>query len=311
MDPRLSVVIPTLDGLRYLPTALDSVRLQGIPNIEIVVIDDGSTDGTRAWLPEEQKRDPRLTIINMPGRRNGASICRNAGIEAARAPIIAFLDADDVWYPGAVSDRLALHEANPSIVLSFADYRLVQEDGCEIGTYFDYCRHFHRWLGGRTGLIPLGDRALPMIFAEAVCGTSTVLARRDALRSIGGFLPTLMLSQDWDCWLRLAPRGDVWCSTEIATSYLVRSDSASRKLSNVFAANRQIFDHFAPTVKAADPVAVRIARAALAVTEAEAARAQSRRWRSLSLHLHAFTLDPSFRTLHAAAFDAAKLARLR
>jgi glycosyltransferase involved in cell wall biosynthesis len=307
----LSVVIPSLDSLHYLPAALDSVRLQGILDIEMIVIDDGSADGTRAWLQEERDRDPRLTIITMPGRRNGASICRNAGIEAARAPIIAFLDADDIWYPDAVAGRLALHEADPSIGLSFADYRLVQECGREIGTYFDYCRHFHRWLGGRQGLMPLGDRALPMIFAEAVCGTSTVLARRDALRSIGGFLPTLMLSQDWDCWLRLAQRSDVWCSTGIATRYLVRSDSASRKLSAVFDANRQIFDHFAPIIEAADPDAVRIARAALAVTQAEAARAQSRRWRSLSLHLQAFTLDPSLRTLHAAAFDVAKLARLR
>ncbi|MGB8840688.1 MAG: glycosyltransferase family A protein, partial [Aliidongia sp.] len=211
MPVRLSVIIPNYNCRPYLPTALDSVRRQALTDYEIIVVDDGSTDGSAEWLAAEATRDPHLVILTLPGRRNGPSIARNAGIAAARAPIVAFLDADDFWYPDAIADRLALHEADPSAVLSFGDFRSVSPEGRDLGTYFAYRRHFHRWIGGRRGVLPLGRQAIAMIFAEAVCGTSTVLAARDALRAIGGFRADLIYSQDWECWLRLAGQGSVWC----------------------------------------------------------------------------------------------------
>ncbi|OYW39345.1 MAG: hypothetical protein B7Z35_04325 [Hydrogenophilales bacterium 12-61-10] len=125
MAPRLSVVIPSRDCLAYLPDAIASIRAQEQPggpiapgSIEIVVVDDGSTDGTGDWLKAQAAHDPLLTaLVHAPA---GVGAARNAGIAAARAEIIAFLDADDQYLPDALSDRLVLMEQRPAIILSFA-----------------------------------------------------------------------------------------------------------------------------------------------------------------------------------------------
>jgi glycosyltransferase involved in cell wall biosynthesis len=311
VQPRISVIIPSYNCRPYLPTAFESIRRQGITEFEIIVIDDGSTDGTREWLAAEAAADPRLVVINLPGRKNGPSVARNAGLRSARAPIVAFLDADDVWYPDAIADRLALHESDPSIALSFGDYRSVSPEGYDLGCYFAFRHHFKNWIGGRTGLLPLGDRALAMIFAEAVCGTSTAMASRDAMLAIGGFRADLIYSQDWECWLRLAQQGAVWCTTRVVTGYLVRPDSHSRNLRSVLAVNKRIFDLHEPAVRALDPKAVRIGRAELARVAAEAARAEGKRFSALYFNLKAASLDPSMHGCRAAAYDVLRLTGLR
>jgi glycosyltransferase involved in cell wall biosynthesis len=311
MPPRLSVIIPNYNCLPYLPKALDSVRRQQVGDYEIIVVDDGSTDNSPEWLATEAARDPHLVVITMPGLMNGPSLARNAGIAVAKAPIVAFLDADDFWYPDAISDRLALHESDPSAVLSFGDFRSVSPEGRDLGTYFAFRRHFHRWVDGRQGVLPLGQRAMAMIFAEAICGTSTVLAARDSLRAIGGFRANLIYSQDWECWLRLAGQGQVWCVPRIVTGYLVRPNSQSRDLRKVLAANRQIFDLHKPAVRAIDPRAVRLGRAELAVVAAAANRAEGRHLRALGWQLKATLLDPSPRACRAAAANARGLFRRR
>jgi glycosyltransferase involved in cell wall biosynthesis len=309
--PRLSVIIPNYNCRRFLPTALDSVRRQQLRDYEVIVVDDGSTDGSAQWLTEEAARDPHLVVVTMPGQKNGPSLVRNAGIAVAKAPIVAFLDADDFWYPDAIADRLALHESDPSAVLSFGDFRSLSPENRDLGTYFAFRHHFHRWVGGREGLLPLGRSAMAMIFAEAVCGTSTVLAARDPLRAIGGFRTDLIHSQDWECWLRLAGQGSVWCVPRIVTGYLVRPDSQSRDLRKVLAVNRQIFDLHQAAVRAIDPDAVRIARAELAIVAAEADRAEGRRVQALGWQLKAALLDPSSRRCRAVAADVLGLFRRR
>lgn len=113
MSPRLSVVIPVKDCLPYLPKAIDSIRRQGIDDIETVVIDDQSTDGLDRWLAEEIKRDPHLK--SRPGPGEGVAAARNAGLALCSAPLIAFLDADDSWNENAIADRLSLMEENPEV----------------------------------------------------------------------------------------------------------------------------------------------------------------------------------------------------
>jgi glycosyltransferase involved in cell wall biosynthesis len=311
LQPRISMIIPSYNCRSYLPTAFDSIRRQGIAELEVIVIDDGSTDGTREFLAAEAAADPRLVVINLEGRKNGPAAARNAGLRSARAPIVAFLDADDFLYPDALGDRLALHESDPSIALSFGDYRSVSPEGRDLGRYFAFRRNFTRWIGGRTGLLPLGDRALAMIFAEAVCGTSTAMASRDALLAIGGFRVDLVYSQDWECWLRLAGQGAVWCATRVVTGYLVRPDSHSRNLQSVLAVNKKIFDLHEAAARALDPHAVRIGRAELARVAAEAARAQGRRLSPLYFNLKAVSLDPSMHGCRAVAYDGLRLIGMR
>ena len=96
--PVVSVIIPTRDCLPYLPTAIASVEAQTVAGVEILVIDDGSSDGSAEWLRAKQRSSPWLTLIE--GFGDGPNTARNRGIEAAAAPLLAFLDADDSWLPG-------------------------------------------------------------------------------------------------------------------------------------------------------------------------------------------------------------------
>lgn len=198
LPPEVSVVIPTRDCLAYLPAALSSIEAQGLRSFEVLVIDDGSLDGTAEWLGARASAVPWLRVIAAAGE--GPSAARNRGIAAAHAPLIAFLDADDVWLPGKLDAQLAFHRGRPEVLLSFTDYLHVDPSGAECGTCFEYWPSFRAViLDGRAvrGYRPL-ERAPQRILAENVVGTSTVVARRDALQNASGFDASLRSAADWD-----------------------------------------------------------------------------------------------------------------
>ena len=102
-------MVPCYNAARYLDEALASVWAQQVPNVDVVVVDDGSTDGSAAVAAEH---GPAVTVLGQPNL--GISAARNRGIFAARGELIAFLDADDVWTPGSLAARLAALEADPA-----------------------------------------------------------------------------------------------------------------------------------------------------------------------------------------------------
>ncbi len=313
--PRLSVIIPTRDCLAYLPDAIASIRAQedGASirpgEIEIVVVDDGSTDGTGAWLAAQAERDSHLkALVHQP---TGVAAARNAGIAAASAEIIAFLDADDQYLPGALADRLDLMERDPSISLTFADVMSVDPDGKLVGYQFDYWPLFRTFIGGRAGLLPLGPDAFAMLLAEMVCGTSSVITRRSALDAAGGFNEGLRISEDWDLWLKLAQVGQVWCSTRRSTRYLVRPGSTSRNMEVLVDTVERVFRARVPNPSAVPQPWRGVALARLHDARAELARSRGAWVEALTQHLAAFAKAPSRRLARESAYDLARLLKLR
>ena len=106
---RVSVIVPLFNKVKYVERALNSIRAQGFSDFEVIVVDDGSTDGGA----EIARRccDPRFRVISQANRGPGAA--RNRGLTEARAPYIAFLDADDVWLPMFLGTNVKILEANP------------------------------------------------------------------------------------------------------------------------------------------------------------------------------------------------------
>ena len=316
MAPRLSVVIPSRDCLAYLPDAIASIRAQEQPggpiapgSIEIVVVDDGSTDGTGDWLQAQAAHDPLLTaLVHAPA---GVGAARNAGIAAAGAEIIAFLDADDQYLPDALSDRLVLMEQRPAITLSFADVMSVTPDGALVGYQFAYWPLFRSWIGGRTGVLPLGENAFAMLLAETVCGTSSVMTRKAAVEAVGGFVPRYRISEDWDLWLKLARTGEVWCSTRRATRYLVRPGSTSRNMETLVQSAQEVFDTNVSDIAAVPQPWRGAAVARLHAGAADLARHRGDKAGALRASLSALIAAPSRRTFRELAFDGARLLGLR
>jgi len=214
--PLVSVCVPARDQGRFLGEAIESALAQDVP-LELLVHDDASRDATPAVLAR-YRREPRLRALRH-ARPRGVAATRYGLLAAARGRYVAFLDADDAYLPGALARQLALVESAPGIVLAHGAPAIVDEAGAPLPPW--------RAPFVRDTVEP-GARA----FAELILGneltTSTVLARRDALRAAGPFVAVGPSSSDWDMWLRLALRGDVAYGAEPVARYRQHAGTISR-----------------------------------------------------------------------------------
>jgi glycosyltransferase involved in cell wall biosynthesis len=187
--PRVSVVLPTYNRAATLRRALLSVLGQSERDLELIVVDDGSTDDTAAVLAAID--DPRLQVLTQGNR--GPASARNAGIRAARAALIAFQDSDDEWLPTKLAAQLALLEAGPAEVgwiggahLSYGAGKVLRETCVSPDTSADAVER--QLLAGAPWVTPLW------------------LVRRQLLLDAGLFDESLPCLEDWDLLLKLVQR---------------------------------------------------------------------------------------------------------
>jgi glycosyltransferase involved in cell wall biosynthesis len=312
-EPLVSVVIPTRNCISYLPAALASVLAQGVSRLEIIVVDDASTDGTDVWLDARRRHLPQLIVLR--GTGDGPDVARNRAIAIARAPLIAFLDADDIWQPGKLSPQLAFHAADAAAVFSFTDYLHVDVAGRSFGTCFEFWPAFRRIVGASAS--PGGYQRLPQpfaaILAENVVGTSAVVARRDALQRVGGFDASVRSTADWDLWLRLSAIGPVGFTRDVATQYLMaRPGSLSRDARLRIACMRDTIARHAASAPQHPPAsAIRRARGTVRMLEADLARAEGRSIAAIVADVGALCLAPSTRLARVLMSDVLRAATPR
>jgi glycosyltransferase involved in cell wall biosynthesis len=195
MTPRISVVMPVRNGERFLPEALDSTLAQTLDDLELIVVDDGSTDATPTILEEAARRDTRVREQRQePG---GLTVAINAGCALAQAPLIARMDADDVMLPDRLERQVAYLDAHPEVALLGGGIVLVDEQGREIDRE-----------PGRAQLDFLVRNELTH---------ATVMMRAEAFRALGGY--RLDQSEDYDLWLRFDERHGVAALAEPVIRY--------------------------------------------------------------------------------------------
>lgn len=302
--PICSIIIPTRNCLNYLPTTLASIDAQhrpGLePSLEVILVDDGSTDGTADWARARPTSGFSLTLLETGGIGPGAA--RNAGVTAAKADLIAFLDADDTWSPGKLDAQLAYHRANPQTGLTFTDYLHVTPDGAQHGTCFAYwdCA----WTQAADDayfVVPDGEARL---LGSNLVGTSTVVMNRDVFLAAGGFSARWASAEDWDLWLRVAALAPVACSTSVTMNYLMRPGSETSNRRARLAAMAGIIDGYRGRTEPVFQRAVQLAQARLDVATAEMARADGDLNGAAWAHLRALLAHPDWRTGRAFAADA-------
>jgi glycosyltransferase involved in cell wall biosynthesis len=295
--PEVSIIIPTRNAAGWLARAIASVG--PMPGAEILVVDDGSTDATQPMLAEFALHDPRLRILT--GRGEGPAAARNLGLAAARAPLIAFLDADDRWRLGKLEAQLAFHQAHPEAGFSFTDYRHITAEREDRGTCFAFWPRFAACVAGREEGFMV-EAAPATLLAENVIGTSTVMARTELLREVGGFQADMAQSEDWDLWLRLAARAPVGCLPAVLTDYTAhRPGNLSGQKRARLAAMQHVVRRHGPMAARLDPSALRACRVRLLVAAAEAAAAEGARLKAALLHLGAWLRQPARRHAREAA----------
>jgi hypothetical protein len=183
------VVVPVYNAERYLEEAIESVLGQTLKQLELVAVDDGSQDGSRAILERLAASDRRITIV--ANERNlGMSGARNRGWRAARAPYIAALDADDVALPHRLSRQVDFLDTHPSVAAVGGAAVTIDAAGRHIST-----RRY-----------PTSNRVIRSALLRHNCfAHSAVTMRRSALEAVGGYR-FHNASDDYDLWLRFSPR---------------------------------------------------------------------------------------------------------
>jgi glycosyltransferase involved in cell wall biosynthesis len=187
--PHVSVVIPTYNNVRYLQPALDSVFQQTYPDLEIIVVDDGSTDETPNLLESYANR---LRYISQENQ--GSAAARNRGIQAANGKLIAFLDSDDYFLlPDKIAQQVACFQANPALGSVQTGWKIVNQ----LGETIRLVEPWHK--------IP--ELTLEAWIRWKPVRTSALMVRRHWLERAGGFDANLRQSHDVDLALRLAAMG--------------------------------------------------------------------------------------------------------
>ena len=298
--PLVSVIMPNYNCLSYLPRALKSIRLQRVQEIEILVVDDGSDDGSLEWLYQGALEDPALRIFETA--RAGPAAARNLALQEARGRYVAFLDADDSWLPGKLRAQLDFHESHPDFMFSFTNYQQIDEAGELLGDGFSVWELFRKEAKSAHGFCSMRS-PLPSLLMENPVGASTVMARRDMLISCGGFDESLPSAEDLDLWLRMAQEGDVAFSTEETTRYLVRACSESTKLECRIQALRQINQRFVGAAEKLNPQIRSMTKARLAVARAQQYRTEKRYRHALKQHVFALMHAPTRQRFKAVMLD--------
>lgn len=215
--PLVSAVIPAYNSERFLPLAITSVLAQTYAPVECIVVDDGSRDGTARVAAGFGDRVRYIRQDNA-----GASAARNTGIAAARGEYIAFLDSDDYWMATKIENQMAAIAREPTLVLlasGFEPEPLVDDASVEVphGEPF------------RPEALEVFD-GLKQLLRDSYLGTSTVIARTDALRAIGGFDTSLPIAEDLDLYFRLCKDRRYGLLRQPLVGKRLRDDSLSTHL---------------------------------------------------------------------------------
>ncbi|RYG26125.1 MAG: glycosyltransferase family 2 protein, partial [Burkholderiales bacterium] len=193
--PLVSVVVPCFNASAYIAATLRSVIAQQGVELEIIVVDDGSSDDSATVVGREF---PQVRLIRQLNA--GVAKARNTGIQAARGDWIAFVDADDLWLPGKLAAQFAAMAQYPDCLMSYTAWQIWPSVEAEPSPQWlrdlqTHAGELHRWQGA-TGWL------YPELLLDCVVWTSTVLVHRQVLDQTGPFDTSLRIGEDYDLWLR-------------------------------------------------------------------------------------------------------------
>ncbi len=212
---KVSVIIPVYNAEKYIRQCINSVLLQDYPNIEIIVINDGSTDKSFEILYE--LRD-QITLIDQPN--GGISVARNAGINAATGDYIAFLDADDIWLAGKITAQVDFMENNPDFGAICTDHvHWIEYDRGPLDVSYDFSQL------DRPMNFVFSGWVLAQMMRQCSMLTITVMLRKTVLDTIGLFDTEMKIDEDFDLWVRIAQQFKIHKLDKVFAVYRMNKES--------------------------------------------------------------------------------------
>lgn len=207
--PEVSVVIPAYNAAGFLPDAIDSVLAQTMSDLEVIVVDDGSTDETESVV---SRYGPPVRYLRQ--QNQGVSVARNRGIDESQGRYVAFLDADDTWMPHKLERQLEDLSRHPEHRICFSAFTRVDADLVPLGV--------SRGEGRNVTLHDLLTRG------NVVGSICTIVCERSLLMEAGGFDSAFSQCADWDMWIRLACFTTFYYVDEPLVTYRQHDSNMSR-----------------------------------------------------------------------------------
>jgi glycosyltransferase involved in cell wall biosynthesis len=255
-QPLVSVIIATYNMAQHLGHAIASVLAQTYTNLELHVVDDGSTDDTRE-IVRQFESDPRLTYSQQANA--GQTLAKNRGVTESRGEFVAFCDADDLWTPAKLSLQMPLFAGRERVGLVYSNVCALLPDG----TIVPHAQIFTR---------PSGQ-VLDTLFMYNFVPFGTAVVRRSCLDELGAFDVSLRMSIDWELWLRIATRYEFSYLDEVTYIYRMWEGQMSRDWRGRYDHCFRIMDEFLRKYPTA--VSSHVARDAYVHSYVERARVRS------------------------------------
>ncbi len=243
----VSVVVPTYNRAKLLVDALDSIVSQDYRPLEIIVVDDGSTDETPDVLERwgvAHERDTELVFITIFQSNQGGNVARNRGIAAVNGTYIGFLDSDDLWHTSKLRKQIVAFQEDKNVGGVYCGVQHVDLETEQVIEPIDRS-YAHGWLLDQ------------MLIKDVTAPTSAYIVRKEVFAKVGGFDIDLQARQDWDMWIRLASEFKIACVKETLVDF--RQHSGLRTASNPdkeIQAYRRILEKYAG-LRAERPFTVR------------------------------------------------------
>jgi len=209
-SPAVSVVMPMRDAGAFLGAAIESILTQTFADFELIIVDDGSGDGSRVWADRYAAADPRIVVLRSPGR--GIVAALNHGISQARGDLIARMDADDIALPHRFATQVAALGARPRVGVVGSNYTAIDTQGKRL----------------RNIVLPATPEAVRERLVAGNCiAHPTVMMRRDAVLAAGLYRADFPLCEDYDLWLRLSAITDIVNLPEVLLRYRLHPAQAT------------------------------------------------------------------------------------
>jgi glycosyltransferase involved in cell wall biosynthesis len=225
-QPRVSIIIPCLNGERYLAESLESALAQTHGAVEVVFIDDGSADGSLAIA----RGFPQVTVLSQPNA--GISVARNAGMDASESEFVLFLDADDRLAPDAVRNHLAGFAAAPDAAMVYGAARIIDVAGETIEQQ-----------PASTGYMRREEMLVGVTPIPSQC-----MYRRDAVTAAGRFTPGLRMVEDYDLQLRIVGDAGLYGHGRVVCDYRRHPEQETSRLAENLARILETVDKYLPDV---------------------------------------------------------------
>jgi len=219
IQEKLSVIIPTRNRCEHLKSAVNSILNQTWKNIEIIIIDDASTDNTADYLTELIQINKNVIFISNK-KAIGGSKSRNLGINIATGYFIAFLDDDDIWHPQKAFKQILLLTSNNKYSATTCNFKII----------------YHNFPINRIKKIQKCNNEQDILNLNYLGGASMCLTYKHLLVQANGFDESLLSCQDWDIWVKLQNFGEIGIINEVLVDYYFhKSEQITSKISNAYA----------------------------------------------------------------------------